>query len=99
MIPLTVVMLDVLGDRPAKMTVAERDHSVEAFVFDRAHEPFGISIRIRRLKRRLHDPDPGLAQPVAHRRAPLRVTITDQHAMADENTLVRSGERVAYLGP
>jgi len=55
MIPLTVVMLDVLGDRPAEMTVAERDHPIEALVFDRAHEPFGIGIRIRRLKRRLDD--------------------------------------------
>src|SRR4051812_17833031 len=62
MIPLTVIMLDVLGDRPAEVTFAERDHPIEALVLDRAHEPFGIRIRIRRLKRRLHDADPGLAQ-------------------------------------
>ena len=31
-IPLPVVMLDELGDRPAEMTVAERDHTVEALV-------------------------------------------------------------------
>jgi hypothetical protein len=66
-IPLSVVMLDEFGNRPSEMTFTARDHPVEALVLDRAHEPFGIGIRIRRPRRRLHHAEPGLAQPVAQR--------------------------------
>jgi len=54
MIPLAVVMLDVLGDRPAKMAFAEGNHAAETLLFDRAHKPLCIGIGIRRLIRRLH---------------------------------------------
>ena len=37
-IPLPVVVRDVLRNRPAKMVFAERDHSVQALMFDGAHK-------------------------------------------------------------
>jgi len=46
---------------------------------------------------RLHDADPGLAQPRAKGRAPLRVPVTDQHGMAAQDPFVRGGERAADL--
>jgi hypothetical protein len=75
------------------MTFAERNHPVEALLFDRPHEALRVGIRIWRPVWRLHDADPGLAQALANQRAPLRVPITDQHAMADQDPVVRSRER------
>jgi hypothetical protein len=51
MIPLTMVMFDLLGNRPSEMAFTERDHAVEAFVFDRAHEALRPGICVGRLKR------------------------------------------------
>ena len=96
-IPLSVVMLDVLRDRPTEMTIAERDHPVQTLLFDRSHEAFGVHIRIGRLKRRLHHADPGLSQPGTHRRAPLRVAVTDQHAMLDEQPVIGDRHRAHDL--
>src|SRR6266850_383628 len=92
-IPLTVVMLDELGDRPVEMTLTERDHQVEALLVDRTYEALRVGIRIGRLVWGLRDADPGLTQPLAHRPAPLRVTVTDQHPMATQDTLVSGRER------
>src|SRR6266852_8231591 len=64
-ISLTVVMLDVLRDRPAEMTFAERDHSAETLFLDRAHEALRVRIRVGCLERRLHHADPRLGQPCA----------------------------------
>jgi hypothetical protein len=71
-IALAMVMLDEFRDHPSQMTFSERDYAVEALVFDRAYESLGVRIRVRRLKRRLHDPNSGLAQPRARARSTLR---------------------------
>src|SRR2546428_6024726 len=65
MIPLPVVMLDVLGNRSAEMTFAERDHPIEALVLDRAYEPFGIGIA---LLQRLHRTGDGECRRLAQAR-------------------------------
>jgi hypothetical protein len=70
-IPLTVVVLDVLRDSPAEMAFTERNHAVETLMLDRAYEALRIGVRVRRLKRRPHHTDPGLAQPLANSCAPL----------------------------
>jgi hypothetical protein len=54
-------MLDVLRDCPAKMAVAEWHHAVQTLVFDGAHEPLGVGIRVGRQKWGLHDTDCRLA--------------------------------------
>src|SRR5262249_21199316 len=42
-------------------------------------------------------PIPGLAEARAHQRAPLGVSITDQHAMAAQDTVVCLGDRATDL--
>ena len=64
------------------MTLPERDHAMQTLVLNRAHEPFGIGIRVRRLKRRLHHTDTGRAQPLAYGCTPLGVSVTNEHAVA-----------------
>jgi len=90
MIPLAVVMLDVFGKGLAEMALADSDHPAETLVFiDRTKPP-------RRrwhwsLIRRPHHADSGILQPGAHRRAPLRVSVTDEQAMQDPHPVVYSG--------
>jgi hypothetical protein len=96
-VAFAVVVLDELRDRSVEMTSAERDDTVEALVLDRAYKALCVGIRVGRLKRRLHHADPGFAQPFANGRTPFRVAVTDQHAMADQNTLIREDERTADL--
>lgn len=54
-IPLVMVVIDEVPECAAKMALAKRHQPIKAFVFDRPHEPFGIGVRIGRLKRGLHD--------------------------------------------
>ena len=79
------------------MPFAEWDHLVKALVPNRPHEALRGGVRIGCLIRRLHDADSRLAQPCAHRRAPLRVPVTGQHARADQDPLVCGPERAADL--
>lgn len=92
-IPLPVVMLDVLRDRPTKMAFAEPDHRAETFLFDRAHKPLGV--RISRSA-----PETASAPRESRPRPPARegtISVTDQYAMGDQHPLVGGGERTGYL--
>ncbi len=88
MIPLAVVVLDELGDRPSEVPFTLRDHPVETLVLDRPHKPLRVRIRVRDPIPCLHDPNPRLAEPFAHGRAPLGISIAEQHA-----TCVRISDR------
>ena len=44
MVSLAMVMLDVLVDDEAQMTLAEWDDSIETLLLDRPDEPLGIGI-------------------------------------------------------
>ena len=46
MVSLAMVMLDVLVDDEAQMTLAEWDDSIETLLLDRPDEPLGIGIEI-----------------------------------------------------
>jgi hypothetical protein len=63
-IPLVVVMLDELRERPAQAAFPEENHPTEtlSLIEDRAHESFGVCVRVGRLKRGLHDSDPRRSQ-------------------------------------
>jgi hypothetical protein len=88
-----VIVLDVRRDSLSQMTFAQWDQAVEAFLFDGAHESFGVGVRIGCLIRYLYDPDPRLAQSGARRRAPLRIPIADEDAMLDQEPNIRSRHR------
>jgi hypothetical protein len=97
MVPLSMVVRDKLGQRSSQMALTKRNHPVETFFFDRTHEAFGVGIGVGCLKRRLHDSDPGIVQPLANGRAPLGVPVTDPHAMAHERALIRGRECATHL--
>src|SRR5262249_6384540 len=80
MIPLAVVMRNELRHCSSEVPFAQQNHAVETFLLDRPHKPLRVRIRIRGLIRLSPDSIPRLAQPLAHRRAPLRVPITHQYA-------------------
>ena len=46
MVSLEVVVLNVLSREEAQVAGAERDHSIETFLFDRPNEPFGVRLRL-----------------------------------------------------
>ena len=58
MIPLAMIVLDVLRHRLPQVAFPEGNHSIETFLLDRAHEAFGIGIRVGGLKRSLHNANP-----------------------------------------
>src|SRR5262249_38704395 len=71
--PIPVVMLDVLSNRPPEVAFAERDHPVEAFLFDGAHEPVRVGIRIgRALGDENHADDARVAgRPISQKNSPI----------------------------
>jgi hypothetical protein len=93
-IALTVFLvascLGVSAPAYARQGPPERHHSIEALVFDGPHQPFGVGVRIGRLKRRLHDVHPGIAQQTSNVPAPFPITITDQHAMLAQQAVTAS---------
>ena len=44
MVSLAVVVLSVLPREKAQVVLPERDHTIETFLFDRPHEPFGVRV-------------------------------------------------------
>ena len=51
MIPFAMVMLNVLVDEEAEMSLAERNDASETLLFDGADEPLGIGVEIGTLRR------------------------------------------------
>ncbi len=96
MVPLAMVVIDECREGPSKVALAERDHGIETLVFDRPYEPFGMRVRIGRLKRRLHDVHSGIAQQPSHFPALLPITITDEDAMIAQQAF-GSGQRATDL--
>ncbi len=50
MIAFPVIVGDEFGHRPAKMAFTERDHLVQAFLFDRADKPLRVGVAVRRTR-------------------------------------------------
>src|SRR5262252_6127523 len=69
-------MRNEFRDRPSEMPLANRNDPGETLFFDARYEPLREGSRIGRLIRRLHHPDPGLLEPFAHSRTPLRIPVT-----------------------
>ena len=45
-IPFAVVMLDEFRHGSPEMLLADRNQPIEAFFFDRSHEPFGVRVAL-----------------------------------------------------
>src|SRR5262245_37095215 len=86
MIPFQMIVLEEFGECPSEVPLAEWNHSIETFLFDRSHETLCVRIRIRRLDRGLLDAETSLVQQQWHPSAPLLIPIADPHAVADQLT-------------
>ena len=71
MIPFAVVVLNVLRDGPPEVALPDWNQPVEAFFFDRPHEPFCVHVRIGRALRDEHNLDTGIPQSTSHVAAPV----------------------------
>src|SRR5262245_65414143 len=80
MIPFAMIVGDKVRDRSTKMTLTERNQSLEALFLDRGDEALGKGIGIRRPIRRPNDAESRVPQTCTHRFSPLRVAVADQHA-------------------
>jgi hypothetical protein len=77
MIPLAMIMGDKFRDSPSMMALPERNQAVQTFLFDRADEPFGVGVCVRRPIGCLDDAEPRVLQAHAHRPAPLGIPVAD----------------------
>ena len=66
MVSLVVVVLDVLPREEAQVAFTERDQSIEAFLFDRPNEPFGVRVEIGTPRRQPNGLDPAACQDVVN---------------------------------
>ncbi len=77
MIAFTVVVCDVFIYDQAQMFLAERHDAIETFLFDRANEPLGMRVCVRRADRRLN-------QAIRHRAIRPSGAKTGQQAIWDQ---------------
>jgi hypothetical protein len=66
MVSLAVVVLDVLPREDAQVALTERDHSIETFLFDRPHEPFGVRVQIGTPRRQPNGLDAAAGQDLGN---------------------------------
>src|SRR4029079_9696889 len=83
-VPLIVVVLDVLRYRAPEMPIPDRNQLVEAFLFDRAHEPLRVCARMRRALRDHEHSNTHVLESTSHVPAPFAIAIADQDARRPE---------------
>ena len=79
MVPLAVIVDDELGDRAAKMSLAQWNHEIKTFLLDRANEPLRIRVAVRRPERCPNTANALAFEELQHRTTPLAVPIANQH--------------------
>jgi hypothetical protein len=96
-VPFVVVMGHERRKYSAQVGFPENDDPIQAFLLDRPDEALCVRIAVRRLKRRLHEPDADLGQSPAAGRAPFGIPIADQDPVAPEDTVIRAGQHTSDL--
>ena len=97
MIALLVIMRYEFADRPAERLLAKEDDSVQAFLLDGSHEPFRVSVQIRRFRRQHHRLHASGLEDRAKLLGEYRFPIKDQVTLVDQNTLRRVRQIAANL--
>jgi hypothetical protein len=78
MIPLGVVVRHELSDGAPQRRLADEDHAIETLVFDRAYEPLGVGVQVRRPRRQSDDLHPLLFNEPAPVARVLHVPIDEE---------------------
>jgi hypothetical protein len=86
-----MIVLDELRDGPSEVTLANRNESIQALLFDGPHEPLGVGIGIRRSPWRLDDVNPRILQESPGVVTPLSVApqISTRRTRASAIVIVR----------
>src|SRR6187200_2536913 len=79
MVPLAVIVDDELGDRAAKMSLAQWNHEIKTFLLDRANEPLRIRVEVRRRERCRITANAFAFEELKHGTTPLAVPIANLH--------------------
>jgi hypothetical protein len=96
-IPFAMVVHDEFRERAPEMALPQRNHSVQALLFDRSDEPLSVRIRVRCALGRQDHADTSVGQLLSHRTAPFSIPIADERAMADEGAVVSRGRKTHHL--
>ena len=78
MVAFVMVMHHVLGQRPTKVLLTERNHPLQALFFDRADEPLRVCVAIRRAERLLNDLHTRAFKQLPNREAPLAIAVAQE---------------------
>ena len=89
MVPLAVIVDNELGDRAAKMSLAQWNHEIKTFLLDRANEPLRIRVAVRRPERCPNTADALAFEELQHRTTPLAVPIANQKTPVRQDTVDR----------
>ena len=83
-VSFAMVVCDEVDERPPEVTFTERDDAIQAFLFDRADEPLRMRVAVWCPERCPDDADARCREETFDAKAPLAITIADQHAMRVE---------------
>lgn len=83
-VSFAIVVCDEVGERPPEVAFTWRDHTIQAFLFDRANEPLRMRIAVWCPERCPDHADARCREEALDAKAPLAITITDQHAIRVE---------------
>jgi hypothetical protein len=90
--PLMIALVMIVGNKlrngPSETALADRNYLIEALLFDGPHEAFRMRIRIGRLKWRLHNAEPHVAEQPSDILAPFPVAVTDQYSMVAQQAVI-----------
>ena len=97
-IPLVVVVGDELADGTSQRALADENHALEAGLFDRADEAFGVGIQVRRAGGEPDGPHMGRGECVPHSRTEQRVTVVDKEPHVSQKSVLGIGGVPHELG-
>jgi hypothetical protein len=75
------------------VALAERNQPVQAFFFDRPHEPFGVGVRIGRALGREDNTDGRLVESTPHVTAPLPIPIANEDVWGGRDRILGHRQR------
>lgn len=83
-VSFVMVVRDEVGERPPQVPFTERDHAIQAFLFDRADEPLRMRIAVWCPERCPDHANACCREDALDAKAPFAITIADQHAIRVE---------------